>query len=207
MFDPRTEDFIFHWPDSSKLLNGLHPSILRLRERKDGKLWICATNGVYLADPETLSIVKYELIPSWWWTFDIAETKNGSIATASTGGSGYYVDAKTSKVYQFIGDPASPTGLPSFGKTPSFAGRSIIVDKEDRIWIGTNSALLLVDQDKKTFNRYHMGTPVLEILERSDGKFFIGRGDGLFLFDPKDAKIDTLHYDTMTMIPRFLGCT
>ncbi len=196
VFEPRTENFFFHWPDSTNLSAALHPNVLRLRERKDGKLWVCATNGVYVADPENLSIIKYELIPPWWWTFDIAETMNGSIATASTGASGYYVDAKMSKVYQFIANPTGPTELPGLAKTPSFAGRSIMVDKEDRIWIGTNSALLLFDQDRKTFKRYHMGSPVLEILERPDGKFFIGRGDGLFLFDPKDGKVDTVNHAT-----------
>ena len=161
VFDPRTEHLFFHWPDSSDLSNVLHPTVLRLRERKDGKLWVCATNGVYVADPEILNIVKYELIPSGWWTFDIAETKNGSIVTASTGASGYYVDAKTSKVYEFIDDPANPPELPSFGKSPSFAGRSIMVDKEDRIWIGTHSHFCHSIRTKKPLIRIILGTPMI----------------------------------------------
>ena len=58
----------------------------RIRKRKDGKLWICTAQGIYLADPQTLAITS--VINSGDnegsnYYVDIAEAADGTIWAAT----------------------------------------------------------------------------------------------------------------------------
>jgi streptogramin lyase len=117
----------------------------RLRERRDGKIWICTPQGVYVADPETLTIAKFPQISSGT---DIAETKDGSVVSAS-GESVYYVDAKTGETTQFTHDQINSKS--NFDQFSS----SVTVDHLDRIWIGTITSLELFNPHEKAFTHYH----------------------------------------------------
>ena len=176
LFDPRTEEFIFHWPDSADQKNAIHAT--KLVKRRDGRIWICATQGVYVADPETLEIEKFPQISTP--VHDIGETKNGSIVYADYL-SFCYLDSKTGQTSQFTHDPLNPKSI----SRPSVW--SVMVDQYDRIWVGTFISLELFNPKEKSFTHYPTKTEVLSIAENPDATFNLGTSVGLFLFDPENA--------------------
>ena len=174
LFDPRTEKFVFHWPDSADRKNAVHA--LKLVKQRDGKIWICTTQGVYGADPETLKIEKSPQISRP--VHDIGETKNGSIVYADFLNF-CYLDGKTGQTIKFTHDPLNPKTI-SEGEV-----WGVMIDRRDRIWIGTSTGLELFNPQEKTFTHYPTNTHVLGIQENPDGTLFLGTQDGLFLFDPE----------------------
>ncbi len=191
LFDPRTEKFYLHWPDSGE---GQNVSARGLRERRDGKIWICSSQGVFVADPETLTMEKFPQISSP--TAEIAETKDGSVVSVSWELGVYYLDAKTGKSTQFTHDPRNPK---SIGDPSSL---SVTVDHLDRIWIGTKTSLELFDPHEKSFTHFPTKMDVNSIQEDPNGEIWLGCEFGLYLFDPESGKMDKLTSDLGSAMTR-----
>ncbi|MEX2232495.1 MAG: two-component regulator propeller domain-containing protein, partial [Cyclobacteriaceae bacterium] len=173
LFNPQTEEF-HHFPrpdpDSKWKVN-------KVRVRKDGKLWICANNGIYIADIETLSMERMTgLADDAYW--DIAETRNGSVWAAGDH-SVTHIDGETGGTSIYKHDLDDPDGL-----FPGSTGFPIYVDEQEKVWVG-GSGLNLFDEDSKSFIHYLTGHRVRHVLGNSDGKLLIGYNLGVLLFDPK----------------------
>lgn len=184
LFDPRTEKFYLHWPDSGDRQN---VSGGGLRKRSDGKIWICTPQGVFVADPETLTVAKFPQISTP--TSDIAQTKDGSVISVGWEFGVYYVDAKTGQTAQYTHDPRNPKSI----SDPY--SLSVMVDHLDRIWVGTKTGLELFNPQEKSFTRYPTKREVIRIQEDATGEIWLGCGDGLYLFEPESGKMDKLTSD------------
>lgn len=176
LFDPQTEEF-YHFPgpnpDSQWKVN-------RFRLRRDGKLWICSDDGIYVANTETLSIEKMKDLPDdvYW---DIAETRDGSVWIAGAR-SVIHIDGTAGQTSFYKHELNDPDGLPH-----GLGGSSIYVDEQHKVWIG-GTGLNLFDEASKSFTRYLTGYRISHVSGNSDGKLIIGRPRGLLLFDPKTGK-------------------
>ena len=183
LFDPKTEKFFLPVPDS-----GLDLRVAELRQRLDGKIWVCAgKKGVYVADPKTLRISKFTNSPlaDIW---DIAETKDGSVAYAASDSGFYYLDKTTGKTSHYTRDPFDDKSLP-------FMSRTVFVDKLDRIWVANTEGLELFNPQKKSFRHYPSKSAVLTISEKPDGNFWLGCLDGLYDFNPANGFLHKLPND------------
>ncbi len=184
LFDLRTEKFYFHWPDSGDRQD---VSGVGLRQRRDGKIWICTPKGVFVADPETLSVAKFPQLSNP--TRDIAETKNGSVVSVSWQLGVFYVDAKTGKTTQYTHDPRNPKSVAD----PS--SLSVMIDHLDRIWVGTKTGLELFNPHEKSFTHYPTKSDVINIQEDPTGEIWLACVDGLYLFNPETGEMDKLTDD------------
>jgi ligand-binding sensor domain-containing protein len=81
VFNPLTEKNDFLFPR-----NSFKGPIIRFRERKDGKLWICTNTHIYLIDGDTFSVERLAGLPSNLRYSDILQTHDGTLWENSTGG-------------------------------------------------------------------------------------------------------------------------
>ena len=192
LFDLTTEKFHHLRTDSLDPAKGFTIDTHKIRERKDGKVWICTNQGIYLADPQTLFITKVNVIEdgrrhqalkdsvdgNTFW--DIAEARDGEIWAATEEGL-VHIDSHTGQATRYLHDSGDPNSL------DSDIVKAVYIDSQDRIWAGTQRGLDLFNPQNQSFAHFlpgQLGTPfsrieVLAILENSDGKFWIGSGHGL----------------------------
>lgn len=189
LFDLQTEQF------HSVAAGAIRGSVHRFRVRKDGKLWIC-TDGIYVADPKTLSIKRMTGLPedTYW---DIAEARDGSLWLAGEQGL-IYVEAKTGRTVAYRQEQENPK---------SFSGlvtRSILIDRKDRVWIGGDRGFNLFDPTTGSFAHFldnNQGPNEVTSLEsHPDGRLLVGHGRGLYSFDPKTGKHELIADGTSTSI-------
>ncbi|MEX2235581.1 MAG: ATP-binding protein [Cyclobacteriaceae bacterium] len=174
LFDPQTETFQSLGPDTVAADIGA----AKFRERRDGKLWICS-QGIYIADPETLSLQKMTGLPDdGYW--DIVETKN-SIWAAGTR-SVVHIDGKTRQTSIYKPDPLERFGSASF---------TIHIDDQEQVWIGSNG-LYRYNPESKSFTGFLQTNNVRHVVGNSDGNLLVGHGHGLFSFDPRTNRYDTI---------------
>ena len=179
--------------------------IVKIRERKDGMVWICTVQGIYLADPQTLFITKVNFLEDgrgdkvlkdsvsgdFFW--DIAEAHDGAIWAASEEGL-LHIDSHTGQTTRYLHDSRDPKSLTSDIVT------TIYIDRHDRIWAGTQEGLDLFNPQDQSFTHFVPGQPkapfsnttVVAIFENPDGKFWIGFHPGLYAFDPDTGKFGAL---------------
>lgn len=165
LFDLKAEKFHRLIPDSLGASKGITIDVHKIRERKDGKIWICTDQGIYLADPETLSItrltdftqgisrnnIRGDSLNGRFW--DIVEAPNGSIWAASDEGL-VYRDPHTGQTTGYRNDPGDPHSL------KNDVVWTLHIDNQDRVWVGTADGLDLFNPDDQSFthfcqNNYH----------------------------------------------------
>ncbi|CAN5461903.1 hypothetical protein BH23BAC1_BH23BAC1_02790 [soil metagenome] len=200
LFDLKTEKFNHQLTDSldlAKAINiGVHDGVNKIRERKDGKLWICTGQGVYLADPQTLSFTKVIYFPQdvdGNVFTDIAEARDGSLWIANRKGL-VHRDAHTGQMTRYRHDPEDPKSLAD-DVVPM-----VYVDRHDRVWAGTDYGLDLFNPEDQSFTHFLqkelqlVGSQfeVHDLLEFPDGTFWVGSSRGLFAFDPETEKVDLI---------------
>lgn len=176
LFNPQTEAFHhFSGPsaDSKWKVN-------KIRVRKNGKIWICTNNGVFIADTETLSMESMTGLPDddYW---DIAETRNGSVWAVGDH-SVVHIDGKTGRTSIYKHDLDDPDN-----NLPGYAGSSIYIDEKEKVWIG-GGGLKSYDEDSKSFTDHLTDYRVRHVSGNSHGRLLIGHNRGLLLFDPKTGK-------------------
>ncbi len=213
LFDLKTGKFQPIGYDALDPVKGLNIHVHKIRERKDGKLWICTSAGIYLADPQTLSMTKPidfsqeasrnssrrdNLNGNNFW--DIAEAPDGSVWAASEDGL-VHMHTLTGQTTRYRYDPAEPASLADDWT------RAVHVDRHDRVWVGTVHGLDLFNPEDQSFTHFlpeQLQTEpplshrlyVNALLEQPDGTCWVGFSDGLYAFDPETGRFDLLldHY-------------
>ena len=216
LFDLTTEKF-HHLrtdsldPDKGSTIDILKIRILKIRERKDGKVWICTAQGIYLADPQTLFITKVNVLEDrhqvlkdsvYGNTFyDIAETRDGAIWAGTEEGL-VHIDSHTGQTTRYLHDSKDPKSL------TSDIVKRVHIDRHDRIWAGTQQGLDLFNPQDQSFTHFVPGQSkaplsnieVVAIFENPDGKFWIGFHPGLYAFDPDTGKFGALMHQNIWSI-------
>jgi signal transduction histidine kinase/ligand-binding sensor domain-containing protein/DNA-binding response OmpR family regulator len=213
LFDLTTEKFHHLRTDSLDPAKGftidiLKIRILKIRERKDGKVWICTAQGIYLADPQTLFITKVNFIEdghqvlkdsvygNTFW--DIAEANDGTLWAATEEGL-LHIDLHNRQTKRYLHDSRDPKSL------TSDIVKTVYIDRHDRIWAGANQGLDLFNPQDQSFTHFVPGQSNIEvhaIFENPDGKFWIGFHPGLYAFDPDTGKFGALMHQNIWSIIR-----
>ena len=179
LYDLQTEK-IFSFPDSVNKEKPLIVQVIRLRERSDGKVWMCSDEGIFLADPLTLSIKRFKQFPTSYYT-DVIETTDGSLWVSSHSHL-IHIDGISGNTALYKAEKVDP----KTGHINSYF--TLNKDGKDRLWIGTEFGFDLFNSLDKSFVRYFHGVSIFEILENGDGKLWVATSMGLYLFDPETGK-------------------
>jgi signal transduction histidine kinase/ligand-binding sensor domain-containing protein/DNA-binding response OmpR family regulator len=204
LFDLRTEKFHHLLPDSLDPAQGSDVDVRKIRERKDGKAWLCTSQGVFLADPQTLALERVIHFSHFQeegenYFLDIAEARDGSVWTASARGL-VHMDVHTGQTTRYRHDPSNPHSLSASGDDMVWM---VHVDRHDRVWAGTGYGLNLFNPEDQTFTHFlpeksqsdQLNLPIITVhtlLEYPDGKFWIGFSAGLYSFHPETGKFNLL---------------
>jgi len=216
IFDLKTEKFHHLILDS---LDTVKPTtrekegiqVKAIQERKDGKVWVCTSNGMYVADPITLAVKKLNYFPQLDGSIDIrsdrmegafkdiAEAKDGSIWAASSNGL-YHWNALTGKTTRYRHDPLDPSTI----STNSI--NCIYIDRHERVWIGTFNSFALFNPEDQSFthilpNRSQSEKPqglfeIQAISENQNGQILVGSTDGLYILDLETETTELLIDDS-----------
>ena len=113
VFDPRTESFLYHWYDSLQREKGLSVTVRKIQERKDGKVWICSNQGLYIGDPRVLKIQKNSNLPDDISYNSVTESPDGSTWFATRSGLIRYDSAADPPYTTYLNDPQNPKSISS----------------------------------------------------------------------------------------------
>ncbi|WPP52016.1 hybrid sensor histidine kinase/response regulator transcription factor [Catalinimonas niigatensis] len=209
LFDLKSEKFLHPATDSLHPGKELNVAVKKIRERKDGKIWICTNQGIYLADPQTFSITRTYHFPkevrrkssrranlngNTFW--DIAQASDGSLWAASEDGL-VHIDTNTDQTIRYRYDPKNPHSL------AEDMTWTVYIDRRDRIWVGTGHGLDLFNPDDQTFTHFlpqqlqsedslSHKLYVHAITERPNGNLWVGFSSGLYAFDPETGSFDLI---------------
>lgn len=196
MYDRRKDNFL-HFPTHNTVPGLTRNVVIRsICSDRFGKIWIAQFNGLYVLDPGTKNIRKFELSPTTTGApaklpllSVFADSKN-RIWVASDNGLFLYRH-ETNSFRQFVHDDANTSSLIS-NKI-----RAIAEDKWGNIWVGTTDGLCMLKPDETGFVIYrrHAGDDgslsndfINCIITDDEGLLWIGTNEGLNVFDPKQQK-------------------
>ncbi|MGH1366236.1 MAG: ligand-binding sensor domain-containing protein [Calditrichia bacterium] len=180
-----TDDFLrYHYVenDTITLSNTAAWSIL---ERPDGKLWVGFDKDIALLDPEKKSFYHIDLPGGNHHGFSLDEDRDGNIWIASTLG-----------IFQMHPASHELTYYPFFPETPDRSSGTItrmLLDREQRVWFGTNEGVYLLDVSDvhpkyRTLSsylekkNYSFKSPqfITYMARSNNSSFWIGTRDGLY---------------------------
>jgi signal transduction histidine kinase/ligand-binding sensor domain-containing protein len=173
-------------------------TIWSIVEDKEGIIWSAGLNGLYKYNPresETISN-RYALHPTDWrmaLVYAMQEDHKGNLWLGTYNGNNLPVFNKKNEAFRFVKlDPDEPDTIDG----RSFTVRSIIMDKENNLWFGTNRGLYKYDQNKEEFKGYKVVPDnttnseniIICILEGDSDNIWVGTLNGLFEFDKRSEK-------------------
>ena len=173
-YDYATDSFTrySHSPDDPTSINA--DSVYRLHIDSQGKLWLATKEGLCTYDTSTNSFTRYpsgddDQMLYTQYTLDIAD--HDDIYYIATGFGLKVWNSNTGEIEHFQQSNDD-------GGLPHNILRSILIDKKNRIWIGSDSGLLQFDPSTKTFERLATeidtntaanGAPVWDVYEDHKG--------------------------------------
>ena len=194
LFDLATETFLPLKTDFLDPAKGF--AVHKIRERKDGKVWICTFKGIYLTDPQTLSMTRVINFPEDRdgnnFT-DIAEAHDGTLWAASERGL-VHINVHTDETTRYVNGSRDPHSL------ASDIVKAVYIDHQERVWAGTQEGVDLFNPADQSFTHFPLRqlqsgssrSEVLAFLENPDGKLLIGSANGFYAFDAETGKFDVL---------------
>ena len=192
-FDCTTETFqeFKHTIDSNTIIGN---DITHISGATNGNLWLSSYyNGVDHYDKEEKKFTHYNqstlpnLISNKVWTVE-EDKEHGLLFIGHVNEGLSVVSLKTKSIETYAYDPLDENSLPGNDV------RSILIDSNNNVWIGTNNGLALYNPIKKNFTNFNYnkqnesslaGNLIYSIKELSDKRIFIAtEGGGVSILDP-----------------------
>ncbi|MBN2522361.1 MAG: hypothetical protein JXB24_03755 [Bacteroidales bacterium] len=189
------EIFKYNAQDTSSLSSN---SVFGILEDSKGRLWIAGSTGIDIFDWQTISFKHIPFVdefnPSAYqsYTRAIIEDKEGNIIIANTTGVFVYDTLKCGFV-RFLKD------IPNFGALGQEGIRALLIDKNERIWIGSiGYGLYCYDLKLKEAFTYRLRKAGVDINERTytiaeDSKddIWIGTDNGIYIVKSDLSEVRT----------------
>ena len=140
-----------------------------IRHGPDGALWFATSNGVIRYNESGFRNFSNQDGIRSSYTFSVMPDSNG-VTWAGTQGGLYKIEGETVSRVRFSQGNATIHTLDRI---------------DDRLWLGTESGLMYMDQDSFFLDEAFPKKPVLSINSDRSGKLWIGTmGSGVYLYDP-----------------------
>lgn len=177
IFDYRTQQFLESYTKENGLLTN---EVISLSRGFDGGLWIVHnTKGIDYYNLNTKSFVSYESekikgLPDGFLC--ACEDGKGNLYVGHAEGGMSIIRLKDNQCKNFRHDKNNPLSI------PGNAVQRIFIDRENRIWVGTDNGLALYSDEKEQFTvvRHQENNPnsllsnkVSDIGQTADGKIWI----------------------------------
>jgi signal transduction histidine kinase/ligand-binding sensor domain-containing protein/CheY-like chemotaxis protein len=172
--------------------DGLSQStVMSILQDSEGYIWLATENGLNRYDGYTIREYRRErgndraLASDYIWV--IAEDTRGDLWLATVGGGVARWDRESDTFQHFRHDPADPDSLAS-----DFT-RTLLIDKDNRIWVGTEAGLDVLDPQTGRARHFRHRTgdarsvgsnQVYALHAGSDGRIWIGTDQGLSRYEP-----------------------
>lgn len=181
-----------------------HENVYAVYQDSEGTYWIGTAHGINKASTSTGMFQTYQRIPAH--ASDIHDENAVSALLEDHTGTiwlGYSGSAPhgnpRGSLFQF--DPNTKT-IESLSIKDKNAGDladnqvlSFLEDSKKRLWVGTGTALNLLDRKTGDFRHYDCEIPIWNMDEGASGKIWIGGKTGMASFDPKNEKFIYYKYD------------
>jgi ligand-binding sensor domain-containing protein/signal transduction histidine kinase/DNA-binding response OmpR family regulator len=153
------------------------------QDRKQN-IWIASNQGLLQAN-ESMRHLKQVMLPGKDIR-SIAEDAAGNIWIASEGNGVYRYAVKAKTLSNFKNQEGLNSSL------GSNLIRTLLIDKQNNVWIGTiNGGLNLFDAKKNNFQRYIYERAISALYQDSQGNIWIGtHRNGIYLYAPKAVKFN-----------------
>lgn len=197
-FDPRTERFTSHAHPDTGTLGSLVNDVRDILPGPDDSLWITTRGGFFQYDPDTS---EYRRIP----LTDKGEAEAVSVWALEADRDGkLWMGTHSHGVYRY--DPAtdSVSNFQHRADDPNSIGdndvREVYVDSDNHVWFGTYSGgLARFNRTTNDFVRYpnhnhEKGDTVWDILQDSEGNYWVGDGSAVNRFDPDSGVFQSFFY-------------
>ena len=212
MFDCKTETFK-HYKHTTESKTGIITNdITDITSSKDGNLWLSTYHrGVDYFDKKTETFTHYNrttipnMVSNNVWS--VMEDNKGFVYIGHVSSGLSILSLKDKKIKNFRHDANNKESL------PGDEVKTIYVDKNDNIWIGTNNGLALFNSDKESFTTFRhnpqnkqslISNYIYTINQVSDGKLWVGTEKGgisvldlkqnMFL-TPQSIPFENISYD------------
>ena len=170
---------------------------MRVREARDGTIWVALEHGFDAIDPATGTISHPAVIEGdpdggvLATIFDVAETPDGLVWVGSFLNGLYSLDPATRTWTKFRPDPQIPDSL------GSMRINVLLADRQGRLWAGTNAGLYRHLGKGNHWQRYGvaegLGSDNISALcFDAAGRLWVGTTRGLSLLDVKTGRATTL---------------
>lgn len=186
MFNYETETFTHYKHDSKNLQGIITNDITDITNAKDGNIWLSTYyRGVEYFDKQKEVFVHYnqstvpEMVSDNVWS--VTEDNKGFLYIGHVSSGLSVLSLKDKKIKNFRYDPNNKESL------PGDEVRTIYVDKNDNVWVGTNNGLALFNTEKGSFvvfrhdplnSKSLISNYVYSISQMADGTLWIGTEKG-----------------------------
>jgi PAS domain S-box-containing protein len=201
IYDRKKKQFVSYQSDQNDPRSLSNNSILTIYEDRSGIIWVGNDyGGINKYDRGKMKFVHYKknlnnantLSANTIYALVETHDRGNNILWIGTHAGGLNkFDLNTKSFTHFLSDPHNPHSLIDNNV------RSLILDRNGGLWIGTNKGLNYFDRVKETFTNY-MPSPTVYGLNNNDvfslcadkgGLIWIGSyGRGLYKFDPREKK-------------------
>jgi ligand-binding sensor domain-containing protein len=169
----------------------------------NGELWIGTENGLSVFDQQAGKFIdparEYPALQSWSGTrVQALETDGNSIVFAGTTRGLYLIDTEKKHIEQFVHNPNDSRSLPADAIT------ALMLDKENRLWIGTETGLARMDtggvfiavRSSAEKQGNIPAVPVKALLQDDEGSIWIGTyGNGIDIWSEGSQRYVNYTYD------------
>lgn len=158
--------------------------IVRTYQGKDNRVWVLATNMLWLYDGVHLCSIRPEMFSekshSPYFILDADVDKEGNLLASTNRG-----------IFRYSYDG---TRLDTLSFIPDDTYRIIKCDNQNRCWLASYTAILSVDMKKESYSYlpgiYHDLFYVKSGFEDSKGRICFGTSDGFYIFNPSQVRPD-----------------
>ncbi|MFL5743382.1 MAG: two-component regulator propeller domain-containing protein [Niastella sp.] len=195
MYD-RKKDLFVHYPvrTGTPTLSG--SDVIRgICSDYRGKIWIAQYEGLYMLDPVTQSISKYQLRdeagrPVKTTLLSIFEDSKQRLWIASDNGLFQY-NVRTNRFRLYENNKTDPSSLP-INKI-----KAVAEDKWGNIWVGTTTGLSRLKPDGSGFvhEGYLNGTEINYLAGDDQGLLWIGTFKGLYVYNIQAGQFSVFTHD------------
>ncbi|MDF9800824.1 signal transduction histidine kinase/ligand-binding sensor domain-containing protein/DNA-binding response OmpR family regulator [Catalinimonas alkaloidigena] len=183
-----------------------HENVLAIYQDSEGAYWIGTAHGINKASASPGMFQTYQRIPAHASDVHdenavsaLLEDHTGTVWLGYSGsephgnprGSLFQFDPNTKKIESLsIKDKAA-------GDLADNQVLSFLEDSKKRLWVGTGTALNLLDRKTGEFTHYDCEIPIWNMDEGASGKIWVGGKTGMASFDPEGKKFVYYKYNPL----------